>query len=58
VSHITLDAAVANQLTQLTESVEVRDPSGRVLGRFIPLIDMTDLPQMKASWGLGCDSRG
>ena len=41
-SHITLDAAVANQLNQFTESVELRDPTGRVLGRFIPLIDMNE----------------
>ncbi len=41
-SHITLDAAVAGQLNQFTESVELRDPSGHVLGRFIPLLDMNE----------------
>lgn len=38
-SHITLDAAVAEQLKQASEIVELRDPSGRVLGRFFPAYD-------------------
>jgi hypothetical protein len=41
-SHVTLDSSAASQLNQVTESVEVRDPSGRVIGRFVPLIDKSE----------------
>jgi hypothetical protein len=38
-SHITLDAATAQQLKQAKELIEVRDPSGHVIGHFTPEID-------------------
>lgn len=41
-SRITLDASLATKLHQLTESVELCDPSGRVLGRFVPVPDMSE----------------
>ncbi len=41
-SHITLDPNLSKQLREFTEAVELREPSGRVLGRFVPLPDMTD----------------
>ncbi len=37
-SHITLNAAVAEQLKQASEIVELRDPSGHVIGHFTPQI--------------------
>jgi hypothetical protein len=41
-SHITIDAAAAVQLKAATSPVEVRDPSGKVLGRFSPAIDWSE----------------
>ncbi len=41
-SQITLDASVANKLSNLIHSVELCDPAGRVIGRFIPRIDMSE----------------
>ena len=41
-TQIILDASVSSKLNDLTQPVELCDPSGRVLGRFVPLIDMTD----------------
>ena len=35
-SHITLDAVIADQLRRASEVVELRDPSGQVLGLFTP----------------------
>lgn len=41
-TQIILDASATSKLHDLTQSVELCDPSGRVLGRFIPLIDMSE----------------
>jgi hypothetical protein len=40
-TRITLDASLSSKLNNLAEPVELCDPSGRVLGRFVPLIDMS-----------------
>jgi hypothetical protein len=39
VTQIILDAALAGKLRDLAQTVELCDPSGRVLGRFVPRID-------------------
>jgi hypothetical protein len=41
-TQIILDASVSSKLHDLTHPVELCDPSGRVLGRFVPLVDMTE----------------
>jgi hypothetical protein len=41
-SQITLDASIANKLSNLIHSVELCDPTGRVIGRFVPLIDLSE----------------
>ena len=41
-TQITLDAALAGQLHALGRSAELCDPSGKVLGRFVPLIDLSE----------------
>jgi len=41
-SRIVLDASVSSQLHNLTHTVELCDPSGRVLGQFFPKIDMSE----------------
>ena len=41
-SQIILDANVSSQLHKLMHAVELCDPSGRVLGRFVPLIDLSE----------------
>jgi hypothetical protein len=41
-TQIILDAVVCGKLCNLTVPVELCDPSGRVLGRFVPAIDMTE----------------
>lgn len=41
-TQIILDAATSGKLTGLERSVELCDPSGKVLGRFVPLIDLTE----------------
>lgn len=38
-SQFILDANSAGQLGTLTQTVELCDPSGKVLGRFVPRID-------------------
>jgi hypothetical protein len=38
-SRITIDSALAEQLHKASESVELCDPSGKVLGSFIPVFD-------------------
>jgi hypothetical protein len=40
-SKITVDAPLVQVLHGLTESVELYDPSGQVIGRFIPKIDFS-----------------
>ena len=39
---IILDDTLSSKLHQLTQDVELCDPSGRVLGRFIPQVDMSE----------------
>jgi hypothetical protein len=41
-TQIILDAATSGKLTGLGRSVELCDPSGKVLGRFVPLIDLSE----------------
>jgi len=41
-TQVILDASVSSQLHHLTHPVELCDPSGRVLGRFVPLIDLSE----------------
>ncbi|HZV04721.1 MAG TPA: hypothetical protein VE999_06530 [Gemmataceae bacterium] len=41
-TQIILDASVSGQLHNLTQPVELCDPSGRVLGEFVPRIDMSE----------------
>ncbi len=45
-TQITLDPQLASQLNNLTRAVELRDTSGRLLGRFIPAINMTEWEQI------------
>jgi hypothetical protein len=40
-TQITLDAVSARKLEGVQESVQLCDPNGRVLGRFVPLIDLS-----------------
>ena len=40
-TQIILDAAISSQLNGVNRPVELCDPSGRVLGRFVPLIDLS-----------------
>jgi hypothetical protein len=39
---IILDASIASKLNEVMHPVELCDPSGRVLGRFVPLIDPSE----------------
>ena len=39
---ITLDDALSSKLHELSQVVELCDPTGRVLGRFIPQMDMSE----------------
>jgi hypothetical protein len=45
-TRITLDAELAQKLHELSQSVELCDPSGRVVGRFVPLIDLSEWEPM------------
>jgi hypothetical protein len=38
-TQIILDASVSSKLNDVTHPVDLCDPNGRVLGRFVPLID-------------------
>ncbi len=40
-TQIILDAGLASKLSEAMQPVELCDPSGRVLGRFVPLIDLS-----------------
>ena len=40
-TQIILDASVATKLQNLQQPVELCAPSGRVLGRFVPLVDFS-----------------
>ena len=41
-SQIIVDAALSSQLGQQFHPVELCDPTGRVLGQFIPKVDMSE----------------
>lgn len=41
-SRFTLDASVAAQLHAFTSPVELCDPTGKVIGRFSPVIDWSE----------------
>jgi hypothetical protein len=41
-TQITVDAALASKFQDLAQVAEVCDPSGRVLGRFIPVLDLAE----------------
>jgi hypothetical protein len=41
-TQIVLDANVARRLNALSQPVELCDPSGQVLGRFIPLLNAAE----------------
>jgi hypothetical protein len=41
-TQIILDANLSSRLDSLNEAAELCDPSGRVLGRFVPLIDLSE----------------
>jgi len=41
-TQITLDAIASGKLNNLTHPVEVCDPSGKVLGRFVPVVDLSE----------------
>ena len=41
-TQIILDAGVCGKLSEVVQPVEQCDPSGRVLGRFVPLIDASE----------------
>jgi hypothetical protein len=38
---ITLDAGLASKLQELSRTVELCDPSGKVVGKFVPLVDLS-----------------
>jgi hypothetical protein len=40
-TQIFLDANLASQLTKLGQAAELCDPSGRVVGQFVPWIDLS-----------------
>ena len=40
-TQIILDVSVSSQLNALGQPAELCDPSGRVLGGFVPLIDLS-----------------
>lgn len=42
-TQIIVDASLSDQLHRLTQVVELCDPDGRVLGRFIPTLDRDEL---------------
>jgi hypothetical protein len=39
---IYLDADLSNKLAQLAQPIELCDPNGRIVGRFIPLPDISE----------------
>jgi len=41
-TQIFLDANLSNKLHELGQPAELCDPSGKVLGRFVPLIDLSE----------------
>ena len=47
-TRVTLDADAASRLFQLTYTVELCDPSGKVLGQFVPAADLSEWEPMIA----------
>ena len=47
-TQILVDAVLASKLNDLRSSVQVCDPSGRVLGRFVPRDDITEREPVSA----------
>ncbi len=45
-TRVTLDADSATRLYDISQTVELCDPSGRVLGRFVPVADMSEWEPM------------
>lgn len=45
-TRITLDAASATRLTGVFQTVELCDPSGKVLGRFVPAAEVAEWEPM------------
>src|SRR5438552_2303489 len=41
-TQILLDAALASKLNDLKSPAELCDPSGRVVGRFVPAVDLSE----------------
>ena len=41
-TQIIVDASLSSRLLSLTQPVELCDHSGQVLGRFVPLIDLSE----------------
>jgi hypothetical protein len=41
-TQIILDANLSSRLHSLSQAVELCDPLGQVLGRFVPLIDLSE----------------
>ncbi len=41
-TRITLDPSIADKLHDITQVVELCDPAGRVLGRFVPAVDLSE----------------
>ena len=41
-TRITVDPALSSQLNELGQIVELCAPSGKVLGKFVPLIDLSE----------------
>ena len=40
-TQISLNAELSRKLREVTAAAELCDPSGRVLGRFVPVVDMS-----------------
>jgi hypothetical protein len=40
-SQVFLDADLANRLHQVGQAVELCDPDGKVIGKFVPLVDLS-----------------
>jgi hypothetical protein len=41
-TQIILDTSISSKLHDLTQPVELCDPAGRILGEFVPRIDMSE----------------
>ena len=47
-TRLTVDAALSGKLYELAQAVEVCDPSGKVLGRFVPAPDVSKWEPMSS----------